>query len=82
MLPHLFIPCKTATLVPAFAVEDLPLARTAALILSLQLKTCPWAENTDDDSLLIIVVYVDIEVSSGLGGSFSLPIFFIKNLKE
>ena len=27
-LPHLFIPSKTATLVPAFAVEDLPLGRT------------------------------------------------------
>ena len=27
-LPHLFIPSKTATLVPAFAVKDLPLGRT------------------------------------------------------
>ena len=25
-LPHLFSPCKTAFLVPEFAVEDLPLA--------------------------------------------------------
>ena len=31
-LPHLFIPSKTATLVPEFAVEDLPLGRTAALV--------------------------------------------------
>ena len=31
-LPHLFIPCKTATLVSEFAVEDLPLGRTAALV--------------------------------------------------
>ena len=30
-LPHLFISSKTATLVPEFAVEDLPLDRTAAL---------------------------------------------------
>ena len=27
-LPHLFVPSKTATLVPAFAVKDLPLGRT------------------------------------------------------
>ena len=44
-LPHLFIPSKTANLVPEFAVEDLPLGRTAALVLSLQWKTCPWAEH-------------------------------------
>ena len=31
-LPHLFIPSKTATLVPEFAVEDLHLVRTAALV--------------------------------------------------
>ena len=31
-LPHLFIPSKTATLVPDFVVEDLPLGRIAALV--------------------------------------------------
>ena len=31
-LPHLFIPSKTAILVPEFAVEDLPLGRTAAMV--------------------------------------------------
>ena len=30
-LLHLFIPSKTATVVPEFAVEDLPLDRTATL---------------------------------------------------
>ena len=29
---HLFIPSKIATLVPEFAVEDLPLDRTATLV--------------------------------------------------
>ena len=29
---HLFIPSKTATLVPEFAEEDLPLDRTATLV--------------------------------------------------
>ena len=32
---HLFIPSKTATLVPEFAVEDLPLGGIVALV--------PWA---------------------------------------
>ena len=34
-LMHLFIPSKTATLVPDFAVEDLPLVRTAATFNSI-----------------------------------------------
>ena len=35
-LPHLFMPSNTATLVPEFAVEDLPLGRTAVLVPDLQ----------------------------------------------
>ena len=31
-LPHLFIPSKTATYVLEFAMEDLPLDRTATLV--------------------------------------------------
>ena len=31
-LPHLFIPSKTATLAPEFAVKDLPLDITATLV--------------------------------------------------
>ena len=31
-LPHLFIPSKTAILVPETAVKDLPLDRTATLV--------------------------------------------------
>ena len=50
-LPYLLIPSKTATLVPEFAVEDLPFDRTAALVPYLQWKTCPWAKiyDADDD---------------------------------
>ena len=40
-LPHLFIPRKTATLVPEFAVEDLPLGRTAALMPEFAVKVLP-----------------------------------------
>ena len=36
--PHLFIPSKTATLVPEFAVEDLPLSRTAAFVPAFAVK--------------------------------------------
>ena len=35
-LPYLFIPSKTAILIPEFAVEDLPLSRTEALVPDLQ----------------------------------------------
>ena len=37
-LPHLFIPNKTATLVPEFAVEDLPLGRIADLVPEFAVK--------------------------------------------
>ena len=40
-LPHLFIPSKTATLVPEFALEDLPLRRTAALVPKFVVKDLP-----------------------------------------
>ena len=48
-LPHLFILNKTATLVPEFAVEDLPWAELQPWFLRLQQKSCPWAEHSDDD---------------------------------
>ena len=40
-LPHQFIPVKTATLVPEFVVEDLPLGRTAALVPEFPVKDLP-----------------------------------------
>ena len=40
-LPHLFIPNKTATLVPEFTVEDLPLDRTANLVPAFAVKDLP-----------------------------------------
>ena len=40
-LPHLFIPSKTATLVPEFTVEDLPLSKTAALVPEFPVKDLP-----------------------------------------
>ena len=43
-LPHLFILGETATLVPEFAVENLPCAELQPWFLHLQWRTCPWAE--------------------------------------
>ena len=40
-LQHLFIPSKTATLVPEFAVEDLPSSRTATLVPTFAVKDLP-----------------------------------------
>ena len=40
-LSHLFIPSKTATLVPEFAVEDMHLGRTATLGLAFPTKDLP-----------------------------------------
>ena len=40
-LPHLFIPSKTAALVPEFAVEDLPLDRIATLVPVYAVKYLP-----------------------------------------
>ena len=40
-LPPLFIPSKTATKVPEFAMEDLPLGRIAALVPEFAVKDLP-----------------------------------------
>ena len=40
-LLHLFIPSKTVNLVSKFAVEDLPLGRTAALVPEIAVKDLP-----------------------------------------
>ena len=40
-LPHLFIPSKTAILVPEFAVGDLSLLRTVALLPEFAVEDLP-----------------------------------------
>ena len=40
-LPHVLIASKTASLVPEFAVEDLPLGRTVALVPEFAVKDLP-----------------------------------------
>ena len=46
---HLFIPSKTETLVPELGAQDLPLDRTTTFVLAFGVKTCTWAEHSDDD---------------------------------
>ena len=50
-LPHLFIPSKTATLVPVFAGKNCLWTELQPWFLRLQWKTCPWAEHSDDDGM-------------------------------
>ena len=51
-LPHLFIPSKTATLVPKFA-KELPLGRTAALVPQFAVKNLPLGRTLDDDGVRV-----------------------------
>ena len=48
-LLHLFTHSKTATLVPKFVVEDMPLGRTAALVPEFTMKDLPLGKTLDDD---------------------------------
>ena len=50
-LPHLFIPVKTATLVPEFALKDLPLGRTAVIVPEFAVKDLPLGITLDKLSL-------------------------------
>ena len=43
-LPHLFISSKTETLVPEFAVEDLPWAETATVLPAFAVDDLLWVE--------------------------------------
>ena len=46
-LPHLFIPGKTAALIPELAVEDLHLSRTVALVPEFSVKNLPLGRIID-----------------------------------
>ena len=59
-LPHLFIPDRTAALVIEFAVEDVPSSELQPRFLSLQWKTCPWAEHSDDILYYIVLYYTTL----------------------
>ena len=47
-LQYLFIPSKTATLVPEFAVKDLSLGRTAVLVPEFAVKDLLLGRTHDD----------------------------------
>ena len=56
-LPNLFIPSKTATLVPECAVEDLDLSRTAALVPEFAVKDLPSGR-----TLMLMCVHIYIYI--------------------
>ena len=58
-LQHLFIPSKTTTLVPEFAMEDLPLGRIAALVPEFALKDLPLGRTL----MMMMVIYLSIWVT-------------------
>ena len=55
-VPHLFVPSKTATLVPEFAAEDLPLCRTAALLPEFAVKDLPLGRTLMMNSLRVFIL--------------------------
>ena len=59
-LPHLFIPSKTATLVPEFAVEDLSLGRTAALVAEFAVKDLPLGRTLMTIICNIIILHATV----------------------
>ena len=56
-LPHLSIPSKTEAWVPEFAVEDLPLSITAALVSCVCSEGPALGKNT-----LMIIIYIYIYI--------------------
>ena len=53
-LPHLFIPNKTATSVPEFAMDYLPLGRNAALVAEFAVKDLPVGRTL----MMMIFIYL------------------------
>ena len=54
-LPHLFIPSKTAFLVPEFAMENLPLGRIAPLVPEFAVKDLPLGRT-------LMMIYIKLPV--------------------
>ena len=55
-LPNICIPSKTATLVPAFAVEDLSLDGTATLVPAFAVKALPLGRKLRIIVIIIIII--------------------------
>ena len=56
---HLFIPSNTATLVPEFTVEDLPLGRSATLIPAFAVKDLPLGRTL----MMMLIFFGDLLVA-------------------
>ena len=54
-LPHLFISSKTATHIPEFGMEDLPLGRIAALVPEFAVKDLPLGRSL---MMMLILIFL------------------------
>ena len=61
-LPHLFISSKSATMVPEFAVEDLPLGRTVTLVPKFAVKDLHLGRTIM--MMMIIIIIIGLRLSS------------------
>ena len=68
-LPHLSIPSKTATLVPEFAMEDLPLDRITALVAEFAVKDLALGRT------LMMIMFVIRLVHNSVAILFRLLVF-------
>ena len=62
-LPQLFIPSKSATLVPELAVEDLALDRTAALVPEFAVKDPPLCRMFTKHNYMVLADPTDVVLS-------------------
>ena len=67
-LPHLFIPSKTATQLPEFAMEDLPLGRISALVPESAVKDLPLGRTL----MIYIYIYIYIKFNREVSRKFDI----------
>ena len=70
--PHLFIPSKTATWVPEFAMEDLPLGRIAALVPEFAVKDLPLGRT----QMMMMMKMIDVIMFTMFDIAYSCSILF------
>ena len=76
-LPHLYIPSKTATLVPEFAVEDLPLDRTASLVPEFTVTDLPLGRTLWWWEYILSIEYCRLQIP--IISDFCIRTVFLKN---
>ena len=79
-LPHLFIPSKTATYVPEFAMEDPPLGRIAVLVPEFAVKDLPLGRTLMMMMMMIYYKYILHYITFLAKGNWDFRIYdLVKN---